>query len=86
MSLIYIASKNPLDSLSRVVAPSGNIGVGFLFTKLISDNFLKNSPFKLAGNFNPQSSAKSINNIPVKNKRTRGRVLATTTGLFKEIL
>ena len=47
-----MALKNPLDSLSRVAAFSGNIGAGLLSTKLISGNFLKNSLFELAGDFN----------------------------------
>jgi len=47
-----MALKNPLDSLSRVAVLSGNIGAGLLSTKLIGSSFLKNSSFKLAGNFN----------------------------------
>jgi hypothetical protein len=47
-----MALKNPPDSLSRAAALSGNIGVGLLSTKLIGGNFLKNSLFKLVGNFN----------------------------------
>ena len=47
-----MASKNPLNSLSKTAALSGNIGIGLLSTKLIGGDFLKNSLFKLMGNFN----------------------------------
>jgi hypothetical protein len=47
-----MASKNPPDSLSRAAALSGNIGAGLLSTKSIGGDFLKNSLFELAGDFN----------------------------------
>ena len=47
-----MALKNPLDSLSRVAALSGNIGAGLLSTKLIGGNFIKNLLFELTSNFN----------------------------------
>jgi hypothetical protein len=47
-----MASKNPPDSLSKAAALSGNIGAGLLSTKSIGGDFLKNSLFELAGDFN----------------------------------
>ena len=59
-----------LNSFFRVAILSSNIYGGLLSTILIRGGFLNNLLFKLIGNFNLSSSAKSINNIAIKKERT----------------
>jgi hypothetical protein len=74
------------DSLCRIAALSSNIGVGLLSAKLIGGDFLENLLFKLMGDFELFTSARSINNIAVKDKRISYRVPAIIKYFFEEIL
>jgi hypothetical protein len=81
-----MALKNSPDDLSRAAALSSNIGAGPLSTKSIRGTFLEDSLIKFTGDSDLSSSARTIDYIAAKNKRTGGGIPAATASLFGDIL
>ena len=60
--------------MDRVAVFSSNISAGLLSPILIGGDFLKDSLFKLVGNFRLSTGTWTVNNIAVNNKRICSRI------------